>query len=464
MASVAGRDEVRSFPARVRALFQRGEDLRELPERVAALIRAQEARSEQLIGWVQLAIVALFGTLYLLAPRPVDLRMGIEPVPVALAAYGVLTIARLALSYRRPLPAWLLLLSIVLDMALMLGLIWWFHIQYGQPAPFTLKIPMFVYMFIFIALRALRFDHRYVLAAGLCAALGWGLLTLWVVAGSPPSAITRNFTVYLTSNMVLVGAEVEKIFALTMVTLLLTLAVQRARRTLVTAVREQAAGKDLRRFLSDDVADAIATSDQELQAGTAAAREAAIMMLDLRGFTAATARLGPDEIVGLLTGFHAVVVPIIEAHGGLIDKFLGDGVMATFGAVRPQPAAAERALAALEAIVAASAKWEREAAARAKGVRLEVNAAVTAGEVMFVVIGSGERLEYTVIGEVVNLAAKLEKHNKIEGTRAIVSAAAFERARAQGYVPRLALSLHRSAQVSGVGGGIDIFALAKTGG
>ncbi len=100
------------------------------------------------------------------------------------AVYLVFTVGRLALAYRGPLPGSALLASILADVALLIGLIWSFHDQYGQPAAFSLKVPTFVYLFVFIAVRVLRFDARYVLVAGVAAVLGWIGLVVAVVASS----------------------------------------------------------------------------------------------------------------------------------------------------------------------------------------------------------------------------------------------------------------------------------------
>ncbi|MFP3386859.1 adenylate/guanylate cyclase domain-containing protein, partial [Tritonibacter sp. SIMBA_163] len=79
-------------------------------------------------------------------------------------------------------------------------------------ASFYLKAPTLLYVFIFIALRALRFEARFVLAAGLTAAAGWALLVLYVVTVNPEDPmITRNYVTYLTANSVLLGAEFDKI-------------------------------------------------------------------------------------------------------------------------------------------------------------------------------------------------------------------------------------------------------------
>ncbi|MHA4875171.1 hypothetical protein, partial [Enterococcus faecium] len=79
------------------------------------------------------------------------------PVPLALAIYAAFSLGRLILAYHDALPRWILALSVIADMALLLGLIWSFHRQYGQPPAFYLKSPTLLYVFIFIALRALRF-------------------------------------------------------------------------------------------------------------------------------------------------------------------------------------------------------------------------------------------------------------------------------------------------------------------
>lgn len=91
--------------------------------------------------------------------------MDFAPVPWALGIYFVFTLVRLVLAYRGGVGPAVLYLSIVLDMCLLLGLIWSFHLQYQQPPSFYLKSPTLLYVFIFIALRALWFEARYVVAA-----------------------------------------------------------------------------------------------------------------------------------------------------------------------------------------------------------------------------------------------------------------------------------------------------------
>ena len=432
-----------------------------LPERVQALIRDREDVSERLIGWVQLGLVLTFSALFFLAPRPVDAGMPMfEPVPIALAAYALFTLLRLLLAYRGRLPWGVLVASILIDTALLMTLIWSFHSQYGQPGAFSLKVPTFVYVFVFIALRGLRFDYRYVLLTGVSFAIGWALMLLAAIKIDGVGAITRNFGQYLTSNRILIGAEFDKILAILLMTLLLAAAVRRAQAMLVLATREEAAGREIRRFLSGGVAEAIASSDQLIEAGEAVERDAAIVMLDIRGFTRLAETMPPQGLVEMLTGFHARIVPLIEIHHGVIDKFLGDGVMITFGAVRPSDTACADALRALDAIIADAAVWRAEMGPAGSAVALDVNGAAASGRVVFATLGSARRLEFTVIGEAVNLAAKLEKHNKAEGSRALTSAATMEQAIKQGYIARGSFRLIAAASVGGVATPLDIVALA----
>ena len=430
-----------------------------LPERVRKLIDDQEAASERLIGWVQLAMAVMIGAFYLFSPRPEDVPMIIqEPVPVALAAYGLFTIGRLVLSYQGRIPPWLLVVSIMLDIALLVGLIWSFHVQYDQPASFSLQVPTFIFLFVFIALRALRFDHRFVLLSGLAAAVGW--LALFIYAEQAGGAITRNFVDYVNSNAILRGAEVEKVLVILLVTALLTFAIWRARSTLVVAVRESATTEQMSRFLSKGLKDRIAGAEIALEAGEAAERDAAVLMIDIRGFTAYATRHDPRAVVDMLTSYHAQVVPLIEANGGVVDKFLGDGIMATFGAIEPSETAAADALTALEMVLEQSARWREALAGARQAAKLDVNAAVASGRVVFATLGSADRLEYTVIGPAVNLAAKLEKHNKQTNTRSLTTKKTFEEAKRQGFAPRAKVKHYRKERVAGVKAAEELVCLA----
>ena len=407
--------------------------LEQLPERTRQAIREDQAQAEILIAWVQLAIVAAFASLYTAAPMAtMRAEPHFEPLPWVLGTYAVVTAIRLALAYARALGGLLLAASVVIDLGLLMALIWGYHIQYGQPPAFYLKVPTLLTAFIFIALRALRFEVRYVAIAGLSAAVGWACLVTYAVVITPGAVVMRDFVGYMTGNRILIGAEVEKILDLLAVTAVLCLAIARARRLLVRAAVDGAAARDLARFFDPTVAERIRGADQPLKAGEGKARNAAIMFLDIRGFTRLGTTLAPSALMTLLTEYHARLVPLIQRHGGAIDKFLGDGILATYGAAKRSERYAADALEAVDAVMAEAERWQAERTAAGEAP-IAINAGVAVGRIVFGAVGDERRLEYTVIGDTVNLAAKLEKHNKLEGTRALATAETLERALAQGY-------------------------------
>lgn len=432
------------------------EDTADLPGRVREQIRAQQDRSEILIGWFQLAVVLIFGTLYLVSPKTFTAAAAFAPVPWALAIYLVLTVIRLMWAHKGRLPAWSLAISVVVDITLLMVLIWSFHLQYQQPPSFYLKAPTLLYVFIFIALRALRFEARYVLLAGAVAAAGWGVMILYVVAVDPTDTmITRNYVTYLTSNAILLGAEFDKIISILLVTGIIAVALQRAKGLLVQAVSEQTAARELSRFFDPEIAARIKGSEQAIRAGTGELRDAAILNLDMRGFTKLVGQASADVVIGLLAEYQARMVPVIQGHGGTIDKFLGDGIMATFGATVPSETYAADALAALEEALHVAHDWQAERVAEGQPSPA-VNGAVATGRILFGAVGDETRLEYTVIGDAVNLSAKLEKANKDLSVRGVCDAVSYELALKQGYRPAEEKSRHTGLAIAGTARPMDV--------
>jgi len=405
-----------------------------LPPHVLAAVRRQDRSSEILIKLLQLFVLAIFGALYLLSPRT-DAGTAFSPVPYALACYLGLTLFGLAWVSSRELPNWAVEMSIVFDIGLLMVLIWSFHIQYAQPASFYLKVPTFLYVFIFISLRALRFQPRFVLFAGLVAILGWTAMVAYVVvADATDTMVTRNYVEYLTSNSLLIGGEVDKIVSISLVTLILWIVLRRARSLLFRAVSEGYAAASLSRFFDEPVAAQIRDATGPAAFAQGIRREAAILFIDLRGFTRTTAKLAPSEVITIVAEYQARVVPIVQAHGGTIDKFLGDGIMATFGAAQESRTYAADALRAVDEVMRDVSTWpQNPLLSRLPSPPL--GAAVASGPVVFGAVGAAGRLEVTVIGATVNLAAKLEKHNKVLGCRALTTAETFELALSQGYRP-----------------------------
>ena len=126
---------------------------RDLPERIVSAILVQQDTSERMVGWFQFVVVIILGSVYSISPKTFSTDTTFALVPWFLAVYLLLTSARLVMSYRRRISAPLLYLSVIIDMGLLLGMIWAFHIQYQQPPSFYLKAPTLLYVFVFLSIK-----------------------------------------------------------------------------------------------------------------------------------------------------------------------------------------------------------------------------------------------------------------------------------------------------------------------
>jgi adenylate cyclase len=144
---------------------------------------------------------------------------------------------------------------------------------------------------------------------------------------------------------------------------------------------------------------------------TPVVRTASILFTDIRGFSRLTERFG-DDPAGLLDVLNAHLTKVIRSIsicGGVIEKFVGDGVMATFGATDHQPDHVHRAMAAAIGLVGANEALNRRCAA-GWGFRLEVGVGIASGPVVIGAVGSAQRSELGVLGDAVNIAARLVTH------------------------------------------------------
>jgi adenylate cyclase len=149
-------------------------------------------------------------------------------------------------------------------------------------------------------------------------------------------------------------------------------------------------------------------------------REATILFSDIRGFTSLSEKMPPKELVKMLRDYFTLMVGVVFQFQGTIDKFIGDAIMSIFGAPTSQPNHAELA------VQTALEMWRLLDMFNAYRVRkgqepIDIGVGISTGKVVVGNIGSEERLEYTAIGDTVNLASRLEGVNKLYGTHIIIS-------------------------------------------
>lgn len=233
----------------------------------------------------------------------------------------------------------------------------------------------------------------------------------------------------------------------------ITLVAWVARLTVRRAVALEQANTHLRRYFSPDVAERIAEADADFLKPGGRVRTIVVLVSDLDGFTSLSRALGPDATLRLLADYQARMTAAIFAEGGSVDKFLGDGILATFGATGTREGAAFRAVQAAIGMVRALAELNVERVAR-RQPELAQRVGIDIGPALVGNVGTAERLEFTVIGDVVNRASRFEQACKITGDCILVSRAVVDAAG-----PGVATIERGSLPLPGIEGPPDLFAI-----
>jgi len=290
--------------------------------------------------------------------------------------------------------------NVVIETSIPTVLLWWAN-KYTSPEVAFSLWPSMLY-FIFIIGSVLRLDFWLAVLTGLVASSGYlGL-------------------VYLVSRHAQIVPLVHVSRALVMLVagLVAGLVAARLRNKFQLAFREAASRERVTNIFGQHVSPAVVDRLLEIPAEwQGERREVCVMFLDIRNFTANSRGRPPEDVVDYLNAAFAFMIEAVDHHSGFINKFLGDGFMAAFGApladldaVRHAVAAAREILVEIDRRRAADAKWPLEV-----GIGLHTGPCVTGN------IGSPRRKEFTVIGDTVNLASRLEQLTKQYGSRLIVS-------------------------------------------
>jgi adenylate cyclase len=173
------------------------------------------------------------------------------------------------------------------------------------------------------------------------------------------------------------------------------------------------------RFVSRDVYDQLMADPSRASLG-GARRDMTVLFSDIRGFTTFTEQGRAEAVVAQLNEYFSTMVPVVLGHRGTVDKFVGDMIMALYGAPLEDPDHADHAvgtaLAMIEALEGLNARW-----AAAGLPELDIGVGINTGDMVAGNIGSESIMSYTVIGDAVNLGSRLESLNKQYGTRIIIS-------------------------------------------
>jgi adenylate cyclase len=184
--------------------------------------------------------------------------------------------------------------------------------------------------------------------------------------------------------------------------------------------REKRVRHTMARYVAKEIVDRVLASGDDLLEGSALVTT--VLFADIRGFSTLTEAMGPRQTVAMLNDYFEEMVEVIVAHNGMLDKYVGDGLMAIFGAPVSSGADADNALLVSNGMMSAL----RNLNSRRAGAGLEpleIGLGLATGDVVAGSVGSQRRLEYAVVGSSVNLAARLESANKYYGTSVLLAEA-----------------------------------------
>jgi adenylate cyclase len=300
----------------------------------------------------------------------------------------------------------------------------------GWTPQLSLRLPNFLYFGVFLVGMALSYSPALVIWTGIASIAAWSAGFLWV-ANLPDSIVRSSRDVLdrglgsgsvissvLDPRAVSLTTWYNQVVFLVLVTAILALTVWRSRRLVRRQAAAEAERAALSRYFSPNIVRELSTSGRALD--RPAVQRVAVLFADMVGFTAISERLAPEALLGLLREFHGRLARLAFAHDGTVDKYIGDAIMVHFGTPRPQTDDPVRALACAAAMIAEIGRWNAERA-RAGEAPIGIGIGVHYGEVVVGNIGDARRLEYTVLGDTVNVANRLERLTRETGASLVVS-------------------------------------------
>lgn len=377
-----------------------------------------ELRRSLLVFWVMVIAMAVVAILVVTEVNPTATRvsrtwLGLSVLFLVAVVEGAAILwlrRRWAVALRTP--GWLRGLLVFTELSLPLLVLLSFAKTSGLYQVIHGAVPLFY--FVFIGLTTLYLDERVSLFAGAFAAAQLVWLGSWAGATeeSVPGweALTSPFTVWLKALILILSGGVAAFVA-------------RQIRQQVTATIASVRERDRAvSIFGQHVSPLVAELLLKQPLNTAGEeRNVCIMFLDIRDFSRLASERSAPEVVDYLNALFAPLIRIVNDSGGVVNKFLGDGFMAVFGAPltssNPSSQAVSAALAILSAVEHLS--MDGKISPTRVGIGLHTGEAVTGN------IGSAERKEYTIIGDVVNLAARIEQANKAFEASLLVSEPVF---------------------------------------
>ena len=280
---------------------------------------------------------------------------------------------------------------------------------------YGLHLPQVFFYFIFILLSCLRLSATLCLFTSFIAAIEFGILSRFLLRNSlemDVSPIFKNIGIIATKNIFLVFGGAIAAFV--------TIQIKKQLKKSLIAMKEK--DQVLHIFgqhVSPKVVNKLLDQPKEFKSEL---KNVCVLFLDIRNFTKFSENKNPEEVVNYLNHLYSPMIEIINENNGLINKFLGDGLMAIFGAPLEDVDHAKNAVSASKRIVEKITELEEQNLIPSTKIGIGLHE----GQVLTGNIGSSTRKEYTVIGEVVNLASRIETLNKKFDSNILISEKVFQ--------------------------------------
>jgi adenylate cyclase len=385
---------------------------------VDRLVQESEIEAEYAIGWVRIVLaLVLLASGFLLWSGAAGLTEEHRPnqmltALITVSAFFGLGIISFFLVVRRWFKAWMAFVLAAGDATILAGSLY-FGLKGTQlGGNWIAAMPAIWAAPLILAVGTLR--HRALVQIWATAAMMVAVFGVALALGFHP--VSTDFGTTLSpSNL---EASLGRLFSLppylmravmlTLIGLVTALAMTRSRHLLMRAVGETARRTNLARFLPAEIAPLL---EENHVAAWRQGRlqQATILFVDIRGFTAFAEKMDPARLSVFISSFRRRVTRAVEAHEGLVDKFVGDGALVVFGIPEPRGDDCTRALACAHEILALVDQWNIK---RGFNPPVRVGIGIHTGEVYCGLVGDDRRLEFTVLGDTVNVAAKIEQATK----------------------------------------------------
>ncbi|HEX9820645.1 MAG TPA: adenylate/guanylate cyclase domain-containing protein [Methylomirabilota bacterium] len=297
----------------------------------------------------------------------------------------------------------------------------------GLPLAMPLRYAGFIYFFVLLMQAAFSFRPRLLLWTGLCGAGAWTLGFLWIVTRpetiiDPPSSAGRAAMLasYFDPNYASILKYQNEMIAFLLVSTGLAVLVRRSRALVAERAEAERARGNLARYFSPKVVETLAERDEPL--GRVRRQAVGVLFADLAGFTTLAEDMTPEEVMTLLRAFHGRMEDEVFRHGGCLEKFIGDALLATFGVPHVGRRDATDTLACARAMLAALQDWNRERAAAGQAP-LRMGLGLHHGQVVLGDIGSARSMAFATVGDTTNVASRLQALTRDLGASLVASSA-----------------------------------------